>query len=318
MHLDHKLPWHSIAPHFSLTPAGKDGLYSLAALNSPSQTATLGHFKRVFLATIREFSDTEITKIDSTPVIGKLFSDDVLYFAECHFGLGPNQDNSALHNPLNSSHQDMEYWKTRARGETGDMWYGTSHGDLADAVKMLVVIAAIADDKVMRREALSAIVLLCKEVPISHLQGLNWGHGFGLDLVASVALEMHIFLNLIEAVSSCRTEQVPLLSVDKLLLFLKNHALEDYDFPAQNIPHRAFWNALGVTDSWANGRYGGISEGDKPVIDPLATGSDEVQRKAREDLTKYLKDCFAILADEFWQYELSWVFGLLDVKEVYE
>ncbi|WJG36168.1 heterokaryon incompatibility protein-domain-containing protein [Fusarium oxysporum Fo47] len=272
MHLDHKIPWHLIAPHFSLTPSDQRGNYNLAALDIPEQKAVIGHFNRVFLATIREFSDTESTKTDLTPISGKLFSDDVLYFAERHFGLSPHEDNSALHNPLNSSHQDLGYWKRRAKALDSDVepCYSTADANLADAAKMLVIVAATADDKTTRREALSALVRLSNEVPISDLRGLHWGHAFGLDLVASVALQMYIFLNLIEAVESRAAERVPLLSVEQLLSFLSNHALENYDFPAQNIPHRAFWHSLGVTESWVAGRRKGTLEGDKAVIDPLA------------------------------------------------
>ncbi|RKL45743.1 hypothetical protein BFJ72_g3288 [Fusarium proliferatum] len=328
MHLDHKIPWHLIAPHFSLTPAEQEGNYSLAQLGLPEQQAVIGHFNRVFLTTIREFSDTESMKIQSAPVNGKLFSDDVLYFAERHFGLEPHEDNSALHNPLKASHQDLEYWKRRAKDPDSDYepCYTTADANLADAAKMLVIVAATADDKPIRREALTALVRLANEVPLSNLRGLHWGHAFGLDLVASVALQMYIYLNLIEAVESRAAERVPLLSVDNFLSFLCNHALENYDFPAQNIPHRHFWFSLGVTESWAAGRRKGTLEGDMVAIDPLADGADEVQKKPRDRLRKYLKDCFAILyvydvvlrnavgterADEHWQHELNWVFEWL-------
>ncbi|CZR47847.1 uncharacterized protein FPRO_13514 [Fusarium proliferatum ET1] len=328
MHLDHKIPWHLIAPHFSLTPAEQEGNYSLTALGLPEQQAVIGHFNRVFLTTIREFSDTESMKIHSAPVNGKLFSDDVLYFAERHFGLEPHEDNSALHNPLKASHQDLEYWKRRAKDPDSDyeLCYTTADANLADAAKMLVIVAATADDKPIRREALTALVRLANEVPLSNLRGLHWGHAFGLDLVASVALQMYIYLNLIEAVESRAAERVPLLSVDNFLSFLCNHALENYDFPAQNIPHRHFWFSLGVNESWAAGRRKGTLEGDMVAIDPLADGADEVQKQPRDRLRKYLKDCFAILyvydvvlrnavgterADEHWQSELNWVFEWL-------
>ncbi|KAJ4012340.1 hypothetical protein NW752_008014 [Fusarium irregulare] len=328
MHLDHKIPWHLLAPHFSLTAADEGGKYNLAALGLPKQEAVIGHFSRVILATIREFSNTEASKNEPESVDKKLFSDDVLYFAERHFNLDTHEDNSALHNPLNSSHQDLGYWKRRAKNpdSDGEPSYSTADANLADAAKMLVIVAATADDKTTRREAVSALVHLSNEVPISHLRGLHWGHAFGLDLVASVALQMYIFLNLIEVVRSRGGNQVPLLSVEQLLSFLSNHSLENYDFPAQNIPHRAFWHSLGVTESWVAGRRHGTLEGDMAITDPLADGSDEVQQKARESLKKYLKDCFAILyvydvllknavgterADEYWLHELVWVFQLL-------
>ncbi|KAH7235340.1 hypothetical protein BKA59DRAFT_484693 [Fusarium tricinctum] len=328
MHLDHKIQWHLIAPYFSLTAANQVNNFNLAALGSPKEQTIISHFKRVFLATIREFSDTEATKINPPPFGVKLFSEDVLNFAERHFGLGPHEDNSALHNPLSSLHQDLEYWKRRAKDPDsgGDPCYSTADANLADAAKMLVIVAATADDKPTRREALSALVCLANEVPISDLRGLHWGHAFGLDLVASVALQMYIFLNLIEAVESRAVERVPLLSIEQLLSFLSNHALENYDFPAQNIPHRDFWSSIGVTTSWVAGWRQGTLEGDRAVVDPLAEGSDEIQQRSREGLKKYLKDCFAILyaydlvlrtavgiqrADEYWQHELAWVFELL-------
>lgn len=328
MHLDHKIPWHLIAPHFNLTPADQGNNFDLAAQGSPKEQAIISHFTRVFLATIREFSNTEAMKIDPAPVSSKLFSEDVLNFAERHFSLGPHEDNSALHNPLSSSHQDIEYWKSRAKDPDsgGDPSYSTADANLADAAKMLVIVAATADDKLTRREALSALVCLANEVPISDLRGLHWGHSFGLDLVASVALQMYIFLNLIEAVESRAIKRVPLLSVEQLLSFLSNHALENYDFPAQNIPHRDFWHSLGVTASCVAGWRKGTLEGDRPVIDPLAEGRGEIQQRAREGLKKYLKDCFAILyvyhvvlrnavgiqkVDEYWQHEIAWVFDLL-------
>ncbi|KAF4503327.1 hypothetical protein FAGAP_481 [Fusarium agapanthi] len=238
-----------------------------------------------------------IAKDIAIPSSGKLLSDNVLYFAERQLGLGPHEDNSALHNPLKPSHQDLEYWKRRAKDPDSDAepFYRTADANLADAAKMLVIVAATADDKTTRREALSALIRLSNEVPLSNPRGLHWGHAFGLDLVASVALQMYIYMNLIEAVESrhriFRTE--------------------------------VFWFSLGVTESWVAGRRNGTLEGDLAVVDPLAGGLDEVQKKAREGWMKYLKDCFAILyiydvvlrnaveierADEHWLYELNGVF----------
>lgn len=175
MHLDHKIQWHLIAPHFSLTPVNQGNNYNLATQGSPEEETIISHFKRVFLGTIREFSDTEAMKIESAPVGAKLFSNDVLNYAERHFGLGPHEDNSALHNPLSSSHQDLEYWKTRAKDPDGggDHSYSTADANLADAAKMLVIVAATADDKPTRREALSALVCLTNEVPIADIRGLH-------------------------------------------------------------------------------------------------------------------------------------------------
>ncbi|KAL6915464.1 hypothetical protein ACHAPO_009855 [Fusarium lateritium] len=321
MHLDHKLPWKTIASHFTLARDGSSANYNLVALGLPSQDAALGHFSRVLMATIEEFSNTETSKIIPDQDNGKLFSDDVLNFPEHHFGLGPHDTNSALNNPLDAKHQDLKYWKGRASTapEYGAS-YSTADGDLADAAKMLVITAAVSDSQAIRREALSALCQLSAHVPMSDLRGLSWGHGFGLSLVASEALKLYVLLNLIEAVQSRGAQQVSLLRVEILLNALGNYALQDYDFPAQNIPHRAFWNSLGITEYWAGRQANGIGESEEPVVDPLGLGDDEVHQKARIDLRKYLKDCFAILyvydvflkqimneeeRREFWLYEIS-------------
>ncbi|KAF5008208.1 hypothetical protein FDECE_5507 [Fusarium decemcellulare] len=329
MHLDHKVPWNTIASHFTFTKAGSSSNYDLVALGLPGQTAAISHFSRVFVATIKEFSDTEIVKIKSNQASGKLFSDRVLNFAEYHFGLHAHCENSALNNPLTASYQDLEYWKSRTETSEYGTHYSSHDGDLADAAKMLVIVAAVSDDQLTRREALSALIRLSTQVPISDLRNLGCGHGFGLSLVAGVALEVYVLLNLIEAVQSRGTERVSLLRVERLLRFLGGYALQNYDYPAQNIPHRAFWNSLGVTDSWTGKQQGladiKIDDG-KPIIDPLAPEDGELYQKARNDLQRYLKDCFAILyvydvflkqasraeeAQEFWSYEISGILRML-------
>ncbi|KAM5343345.1 hypothetical protein ACJ41O_014311 [Fusarium nematophilum] len=327
MHLDHKIPWKTAAFHFNLTSSATGGNFDLVALNLPSESSTLGHCSRVFSATIKEFSATELRRVQSVQSTTQLFSDDVLVFPERHFGLGPYGHNSALHNPLSSSHQDLRYWQRRA----GVMSFSTADADLGDAVKMLVVVAAVASEKALRIEALSALLQLAAHVPISQLRRLSWGHGFGTDFVAGVALKVYVHLNLTEAVQCRQKEQVSLLNVEPVLHHLSGHALQDYDYPAQNVPHRAFWNSLGVTDLWAgkqlstNGRAG-IEDA---VIDPLAPDDDEIHQQARNRLQKYLKDCFAILyvydvvlrqacgpdeAEEFWASEIVSVFRMLGCR----
>ncbi|KAM0368664.1 hypothetical protein HYE67_007950 [Fusarium culmorum] len=330
MHLDHKLPWKTIASHFTLARDGSSPNYNLIALGLSTQGAALGHFSRIFIATIEEFSNTETSKINLNQVNGKLFSDDVLNFPEHHFGLGPHDTNSALNNPLDAKHQELKYWKGRAStaSEYGtspeySASYSTADGDLADAAKMLVVTAAVSDNQAIRREALSALCQLSAHVPMSDLRGLSWGHGFGLSLVASEALKLYMLLNLIEAVQSRGAQQVSLLRVKILLCALGNYSLQNYDYPAQNIPHRAFWHSLGITESWADRQADGIGESEEPVVDPLGLGDDEVHQEARINVKKYLKDCFAILyvydvflkqiaseeeRKEFWSYEINRVF----------
>ncbi|KAJ4250984.1 hypothetical protein NW762_011634 [Fusarium torreyae] len=328
MHLDHKIPWEAIASHFTFVKSDPNDNYDLVALNQLSQTATLGHFSRVVFATIKEFSDTEIAKLEKGKADGNLFSDDVLNFPELFFGLGPHEENSALHNPLTASHRDLKCWQSRAGGENGTL-HSTGNADLAEAVKMLIIIAAVGGDRTLRLDALSGLLRLSKHVPIADMRNLHWGHAFGVDLVASVALEVYVFLNLIEAVQSREEKQVPLLKVERLVHYLGDTALQNYDYPAQNIPHRAFWDTLGVTDITSRDllRTPELDTGrERRVIDPLASEDDEIHQKARQDLKKYLKDCFAILyvydvflrravganeAEEFWSSELDRIFRML-------
>ncbi|RSL44829.1 hypothetical protein CEP53_011053 [Fusarium sp. AF-6] len=323
MHLDHKIPWKTAATHFSLVPSNTEGRFDLVALNLPSQASTLDHFSRVFSATIKEFSETELSKVSSASPSAspsaKLFSDDMLVFAERHFGLCPHETNSALHNPLSASHQGVKYWQTRAEGGA----FSTSDGDLADAVKMLVVIAAVAPEKPLRIEALAALLRLASETPLSQLRNVHWGHAFGADLVASVALQVYVLLNLTEAVQCRQKEQTSLLKVDPLMSFLQGYALQDFDYPAQNIPHRAFCSSIGVFSLSTD------TGNESAVVDPLAQEDDEIYQEARSRLRQYLKDCFAILyvydvvlrqasgsdeAEEFWAKEITAVFWMLGCK----
>ncbi|RSL95821.1 hypothetical protein CEP52_011835 [Fusarium oligoseptatum] len=292
MHLDHKIPWKTAATHFNLVPSNTEGRFDLVALNPPSQASTLGHFSRVFSATIKEFSETELSKVPSvSPSVSpsaKLFSDDVLVFAERHF------------------------WPWTTRDQLG----------FAQPV-MLVMIAAVAPEKSLRIEALATLLRLASEIPLSQLRNVHWGHAFGVDLVAGVALQVYVLLNLTEAVQCRQKEQTSLLNVDPLMSFLDGHALRNYDYPAQNIPHRAFWSSIGVSD------LGTDTGNESAVVDPLAQDDDEIHREARNGLRQYLKDCFAILyvydvvlrqacgsdeAEEFWAEKITAVFWMLGCK----
>lgn len=76
--------------------------------------------------------------------------------------------------------------------------------------------------------------------------------------------------------------------------YFTSNALQDYDYPTQNVPHRDFWNRLGVTDTWAYQQKSKDWDGEEQnvhAIDPLAAGNEE----ATQDLQQYLKTCFAIL-----------------------
>ncbi|KAJ5393629.1 uncharacterized protein N7487_011270 [Penicillium crustosum] len=175
---------------------------------------------------------------------------------------------------------------------------------------MLIIIAAGADSedtaaKVMSKQAVSVLLTLSRHpnVPVHTLANIHWGHGFGVSLVASSALEAYLLINLFDAVLSRKrlklgvsTEKEVSLLETRCFQNFASKALSDYDYPAQNIIHRAFWNKMGVTDSWTyeQEKKGWAESGEqdiKGVIDPLR-GENE---KARLSLQRYLKSCFAIL-----------------------
>lgn len=345
MHLDHKIPWNTASTHFNLircnrrfTPHRTD----LFSRNRPSELTDLSHFRRVFIATIREFSTSEQTKPLSSISPDKLISDSLLSYPERQYGLGPHETNSALHNPLSAKHQNVQYWINRA-GTQEEPAYTSNDGDLSDAVKMLIIIAASANGidteaKERSREAISALLTLSRhpQIPIHTLANIHWGHGFGVGLVADFALEAYLLVNLVGGVLSrnrlnsgiSMEKEVSLLEMDSFQYFVSK-SLPDYDYPTQNIPHRAFWNKLGVTDTWAYQQKSrqcvGSEEQDMNAINPLGDANEEVRRGLRQ----YLKTCFAILyiydmllrewygedeADSTWRYWIDCYFGFCGCK----
>ncbi|RAK96470.1 uncharacterized protein BO80DRAFT_505381 [Aspergillus ibericus CBS 121593] len=339
MHLDHKIPWNTAASHLNLikcnprfTPRRTD----FFSRNKPTESTDLAHFRRTLIRTIREFSTTEACKPLVSVPLDSLLSKNLLSYPERHFGLGLHQTNSALHNPLSPKHRSIQSWIDSA--STSDSTYPPSYssgdGDLADAVKMLIIIAGSAQkndamSKRMSQEAISVLLALSRhpQVPLPTLANIHWGHAFGVELVADSALTIYILINLMDAVVSEKRAKgngndVSLLET-RTFVYWAGSSLADYDYPAQNVPHRGFWNGLGVTDSWASRLR--CQEGvllpvkDMGVVDPLKGGNSEV----RADLKEYLKTCFAILyiydmllrewfgeeeADAKWEYWIGCLF----------
>ncbi|PLB49811.1 hypothetical protein P170DRAFT_409420 [Aspergillus steynii IBT 23096] len=296
MHLDHKIPWNTTASHFKyiksnphITPHTTD----LFARDLPSQSNDLNHFRRVLIATIREFGLTQERKapdVSGIPDPGPLFSETLLSYPERRYGLGPHTTNSAFDNPFSDRYQNLEYWIHRAASpdDPDYLGYGTGDADLAEAVKMLITIVAEGEPDVSS-EAQGALLRLMRHprIPLHDLWNLHWGHSFGVDHVAHRALEMYISLNVFGAVF----EKKPLSGDDSALFASKtfqrylNHAVANYDYPAQNIPHRAFWQSLGLP-------IDGEGENDSTVKDPLDAHSTD---DTRDKLKAYLKLCFTIL-----------------------
>jgi hypothetical protein len=357
MHLDHKIPWNALAAHLSLSRSYKSptshrsdlfwnkGVGKDAEAERASITKTRDYFTLAFISTIRDFGATRSAKdVKEASPPESLFSEDLIILAETRYNLLPHETNSANHNPLSSEYRDLEYWRRAAKSSNDPQVepdYSTTEADLGDAVKMLITLAATTprDDKekVLAQEAMTALLRLSLDprVPLHRLDHLSWGHGFGVTQLGWFTLQIYITINLYGAVSEGNRNagDTSLLEVQMLLDILSADALQDYDYSAQNIPHRAFWHSLGVSEHWAHRQRMHVAEfgegqvlGDDSgiVVDPLARGGGGKVQKARERLQEYLRTCFAILytydvllrrwygdeqADQQWANDIEHVFA---------
>jgi hypothetical protein len=177
MHLDHQLPWNALAQHITLSRSKRDSPFylDLRVRQSPAQVKAYAHFVQVLSRTIpdfaRTFEDKEDVQVDGSE---GLLSSELVAYPEKRFGLGPYMTNSLRSNPLCEEYGEIEYWIQRARspqGEDGELsTFTTADADLADAVKMLLTIAARAgvdenaederESAMMDREATRALLLL--------------------------------------------------------------------------------------------------------------------------------------------------------------
>jgi hypothetical protein len=313
MHLDHQLPWNALAQHITLSRSKRDSPFYLdmRVQQSPAQIKAYAHFVQVLSRTIADFARTFENKGEDHVEAGQdgtLLSSELVAYPEKRFGLGPYMTNSLRSNPLCEEYGRVEYWIQRARsqqGEDGELsTYTTADADLADAVKMLLTIAARAgvdenaederESETMAKQATRALLLLARhrDVPLMSLAGLHWGHGFGFDLAPSTALEIYLLINTIErtviegkrpAIRTSAGEKTVLPKIgDKISTrtevferFIGN-AMSDYDFPAQNVMHEAFWRG------------------------ELGWGWDETSRtdplvQVPDSLPPYLRACFRML-----------------------
>ncbi|KAJ5967493.1 hypothetical protein N7501_003741 [Penicillium viridicatum] len=279
MHLDHKIPWNTVSSHFAFikdNPCTHKNDLVIHDRLADRQSAEFNHFTRTLISTIEEFSTTERAKYPhpgALPTSGPLYDSSILPTIEEKYQLGPHETNSAVSNPLCEEFQDVDYWIKQAP-------YNTSTAYLADAVKMLIT-----------SNAMLALLRLAnhKDVPLEGLFHLGWGHSFGVAHVADTALEIYMLLNIAAAVKANAkpgsANDTVYLTETQLFRSFINWGLADFDFPAQNIPHRLFWNAKGISDS-----------AEIPSWDPLSLESDDERR----DMKDYLKMCFELL----YRYDL--------------
>jgi hypothetical protein len=312
MHLDHQLPWNALAQHITLSRSKRDSAFDLdlRVHRSPAQVKAYAHFVQALSRTIADFARTFEDKGEDhveADANGTLLSRELVEYPEKRFGLGPYMTNSLRSNPLCEEYRHIEDWIHRARSpqrEDGDpSTYTTADADLADAVKMLLSIASRAgvdenaederESDMMAREATRALLRLARhrDVPLMSLAGLHWGHGFGFDLAPSTALEIYLLINTIDrtiinrkppAVRTSAGEKTILPKAGEKILtrtqaferFIGN-AMSDYDYPAQNVIHEAFWRELGWDRDEAS------------RTDPLVQVPDS--------LPPYLRACFRLL-----------------------
>ena len=299
MHLDHQLPWSVLADHIVLSQSLRESRFPLNMRVQPSldQARAYEHFVKVMASTIADFSRTLGTQADNGPAT--LLSDELIAYPEKRFGLGPHDTNSLSANPLSHEYRNIEDWMGRASDYDGTSLYTTADADLADAIKMLMTIAARAgaiEDRLsenMAERATAALLVLAKhpDVPLMSLAGLHWGHGFGFDLVVSRAVEIYLLVNTVERVAlegkrvtgrsaSGEKRVTPrpndeLLTRTQLFQTFLGKATADYDYPAQNVMHQHFWRGLGWTGTTERGS------------DPLSHPTDA--------LRPYLRACFRVL-----------------------
>lgn len=312
MHLDHQLPWNALAQHITLSRSKRDSPFylDLRVRQSPAQVKAYTHFVQVLSRTIadfaRTFEDKEDVRVDEDE---GLLSSELVTYPEKRFGSGPYMTNSLRSNPLCEECGQIEYWIQRARSHQGEeepSTYTTNDADLADAVKMLLTIAARAgvdengederESETMANQATRALLLLARhpDVPLMSLAGLHWGHGFGFDLAPSTALEIYLLINTIDriiiegkhpAIRTSDGEKVVLPKIGEEILtrtqvferFIGN-AMSDYDYPAQNVMHDAFWRGgLGWDRDFNEASW----------TDPLVQVPDS--------LPPYLRACFRLL-----------------------
>ncbi|KAK2751711.1 hypothetical protein FQN54_008934 [Arachnomyces sp. PD_36] len=293
MHLDHKIPWNTIASHFKFirnNPHRIEHRTDLTPRDKDTQANDLNHFTRVLASTIRDFAKTERAKYPAKidPEFptepDKLFDDSLLEYWEEGDHKSPGSFDPF---PLHKDHQSLKHWidsatssSSTTTGPSTPPKYTTTHGPLADAIKALLSTPL--------PNTIPPLLRLSQHpsIPLSTLNNLGWGHSFGLDHVAFLALEAYILFNVFDAINtnnllphSKTKTPLPLPELYSYRTFLHN-ALVQWDFPGQKLPHRRFWK--GVLGE-------GFLDRCEPAEDlnPLETN--------REEVRGYMKMCFEIM-----------------------
>ncbi|GLB40691.1 hypothetical protein LshimejAT787_0805620 [Lyophyllum shimeji] len=227
MHQEHTIPWNALASNFKFSrddPHFTPRRTALFPRNLPNQAQALNHFVRVLQTTITTFSETERAKYPASfdaPTSGRLFSDEL---------------RARYPEFLDEKNQRIEHWieRVHAYEDAHKIQYWLNHGDLADVVKILI------DENQMQ-----PLLMLARhpQVPLGTLCHLSWGHHFGFSRVMESALLAYVLLNLFAALDILRDDG-GYLEMGIYRYMVRTSTEEDMDYPAQQLPHCAYLNAL--------------------------------------------------------------------------
>ncbi|KAG6915760.1 hypothetical protein DXG01_009997 [Tephrocybe rancida] len=225
MHQEHTIPWNAVVANFKYVRENRaytPHRTSIFARQLPTQAATMNHFKRVLHNAITTFSETERKKYDVSfpaPTSGALFSDE---FRDRHPEF------------LDKNNQSIEYWIQRVSSypDSEDLFYTSSDGKLADAVKALV-----------SENMMEPLLMLAHhpQIPLGSLRNVHWGHHFGFSRVMESALHVYIEFNMWAAMGLLEGGEYLEMEDYKWMLM---HATESMDYPGHQVPHRAYLNTL--------------------------------------------------------------------------
>ncbi|KAF9031602.1 hypothetical protein BJ165DRAFT_1518699 [Panaeolus papilionaceus] len=266
MHQSHNIPWHLLPTHFRVVYDDKrftPPRSHITPKNSqdPALQPSLVHLIRKFTSAIRTFSDTERQKYPPTfdaPTSAPLFSDAL-------------RDKYPEY--LNERNQDIAHWISRAQESGG--YYHTSHGDLADVIKVLI-----------HENEMSSLLMLAQHplTPIADLHHLSWGHHFGWSRSKEEALSAYLFFNSAEALGLVEKGDYTRLDIYPGLLGTLGTRM---DYPAQQVTHKEFFQDIGLQDAVENISWD--REKQKEAPSALAVHNDY------ERFQKYIKQTFEIL-----------------------
>ncbi|KAG6847229.1 hypothetical protein H0H93_009396, partial [Arthromyces matolae] len=281
MHQEHNVPWNLLASNFkfvrenpNFTPR-RTGLFSRQL---PNQGDTLNHFARVLGKTIASFSETERQKYPSkfpTPTSGSLFTDEL-------------RDKHPEF--LDKRNQSIELWIQSALpgpgSKTKELYYATSNGELADAVKVL-----------MSENEMEGLLMLANhpQIPLQKLRFLSWGHHFGFSRVMESALLAYVGINMWVAMGLLEGGEY--LEISKDYREMVYNSTHNMDYCGHQVAHRGFLNTLPKDEK---------------------TGLPELH-KDWKGLKKYLKTNFRLLyvydmllrecgIDPEWESEITMLF----------